>query len=401
MTDSVQRLPKRMSQLILLGFAVLIGLMAVLVLNSLLDMRARSAQVSDIVEQHNRKLQLAGDLLQATYNRQNSLIYQAIVSDPFDQDEHFQQYLKWGYAVGKTRNALRALPLDAYEQTRLAQQDQLIGRIVELHERISDLARQGRGAEARRLIAVTLRPYNLDFIASVDQLERHERELIRRALDDTRRAGRHAILVEVVLGAALLLLAASIAYFTYRQMDRYADTISGQMAALEQTGRQLKHEASHDPLTGLPNRSLFYHRLVEALSHAAQDGLKATILYVDLDDFKPVNDRYGHAAGDSLLQIVAGRLLNSVRANDTVARLGGDEFAVILLGVGDADRIGLITREIKGNVVKPAQLGEVELRTACSCGYAVYPDDGDTMDALLHAADSRMYALKRARKSCP
>jgi diguanylate cyclase (GGDEF)-like protein len=401
MTDSKphQRLPKRMARLILLGFAVLIGLMAVLVVNSVVNMRTQEARVSEIVELRNRKIQLATDLLEATHNRHNSLVYQVIVDDPFEQDEHFQQYIKWGYEVGKARNALRSMPLDETEKQIIARQDGLITFIVDLHERISDLARQGKSEEAREKIAVTLRPFNLDFIDSVGHLERYERDLIQRALDQTRQASKSAITVNLALGMALILLACVIAYFTYRQMNRYSGTICEQMHALEKTGVQLKHEATHDPLTGLPNRSLFYHRLIEALTHAEQEKLKATVLYVDLDDFKPVNDRHGHAVGDSLLQVVAGRLLNSVRATDTVARLGGDEFAVILLGIGEPEQIAAIKHEIEVNVRTPLKLADITLVPACSCGHAVFPDDGSSMDTLLHAADTRMYATKRARKA--
>lgn len=398
-TPPSQRLPKRMSQLILLGFVLLIGLMAVLVVNSVLNMRAQEARVSEIVELHNRKIQLATDLLQATHNRHNSLVYQVLVDDPFEQDEHFQQYIKWGYEVGKARNELRAMTLDAFEQEKIAQQDQLITHIVDLHERISDLARQGRIDEAREKIAITLRPFNLDFIDSVGQLQHYENDLIQRALDDTRTASKHAITVNLALGLALILLACAIALVTYRQLNRYARTICEQMRALEKTGVQLKHEATHDPLTGLPNRSLFYHRLVEALMHAQQDKLKATVLYVDLDDFKPVNDLHGHAVGDSLLQSVAGRLLKSVRATDTVARLGGDEFAVILLGVGDEGQITQIKQEIERNMRVPLNLGDITLAPSCSCGHAVYPLDGDGMDTLLNTADTRMYEVKRLRKA--
>ncbi|MFA5081512.1 MAG: diguanylate cyclase [Hydrogenophilaceae bacterium] len=401
MTNNDQRLPKRMSQLILLGFVLLIGLMSVLVLNSVMNMRAQDARVREIVELRNHKIHLATDLLMATYNRHNSLVYQVMVDDPFEQDEHFQQYIKSGYGVGKARNELRALGLDAFEKEKIAQQDQLLKDIVGRQEYISDLARQGRIGEARKEIAINLRPFNLAFIDSVGQLVHYERDLIQGALDDTRRASRNAITIDLALGLTLILLACAIAYFTYRQMGRYANTICVQMEALEMTGVQLKHEATHDPLTGLPNRSLFYHRLVEAMTHAQQDRLKATVIYIDLDDFKPVNDRHGHAVGDSLLQVVAGRLLNSVRATDTVARLGGDEFAVILLGVGDPERIAQIEQEIRRNMAMPVQLDDITLQPSCSCGHAVFPDDGDSMDTLLNAADTRMYEVKRQRKTSP
>ena len=398
-TQPHDHLPKRISRLILLGFAVLIGLMLVLVVNSVNDLRNQDALVSKIVEVHNRKIELATDLLDATHNRHNSLVYQVFVEDPFEQDEHFQQYIKWGYSVGKARNELRALPLDSFEQAKLAEQDRLVSTIVDLHERISDLARQGNLEEAREKISITLRPFNLEFTNSVGQLQRYERELIQHALEDARHASKRAISVNMALGLALLLLACGIAFATHRQMNRHTHTIVEQMQALEKTGVQLKHEASHDPLTGLPNRSLFYHRLNEAITHARQEQLKTTVIYVDLDEFKPVNDRYGHAIGDSLLQVIAGRLLKSVRTTDTVARLGGDEFAIVPRGAGPPEQIAQIKKVIAATIHAPLPLENVELHPSCSCGHAVYPDDGDAMDTLLHAADTRMYETKRARKT--
>lgn len=393
-----QRLPKKMSRLLLAGFAILIGLMAVLTNNAVRHMKDQEDRMRDIVELRNRKIQLATALVEATYNRHNSLVYQVMVDDAFERDEHFQQYIKSGYEVGKARHDLRALGLDAFETENLRMQDLLVKDIIDLHEIISDLASHDRVAEAREMIATTLRPYNLKFIDTVGTLQRHERDQIQRSLDETRQATRRAITVDLTIGVLLMLLAASIAVFTYRQMGKYARTIGEQMDALERTGTQLQHEATHDPLTGLPNRSLFYHRLQEAMTHARQEQLKAVVLYVDLDRFKPVNDQYGHTVGDSLLQIVAGRLLASVRTTDTVARLGGDEFALILLGMGEADQIDKMKHDILENIQKPVPLGDITLYPGCSIGLAVFPEDGDNMDTLLQTADARMYETKRSGK---
>lgn len=393
-----QHLPKKMSRLLMAGFAMLIGLMVVLTATAVRHMHLQEDRMGDIVEQRNRKIQLATDLLHATHNRHASLVYQVMVDDPFERDEHFQQYIKWGYEVGKSRNELRAMALNAFEVENLRQQDEMVQTIVGLQESISDLARRGLVDEAREMIAVTLRPYNLKFINIVETLQVYEREQTQRSLVEARLATRQAVLIDAALGTLLTVLAGAIAVFTYRQMRRYAGTIQEQMVALEETGVQLQHEATHDTLTGLPNRGLFYHRLREALSHASQEGLKATVLYLDLDNFKPVNDQYGHAVGDSLLQAVAGRLLQSVRATDTVARLGGDEFALVLLGMGEADQIAGVRREIETNLRETLAMGDVTLYPGCSIGQAVFPEDGETMDELLHIADARMYEFKRAHK---
>ncbi len=395
------RLPKKLSRRLLTGFAILVGLMAGLTAYAVHQMQDQEDRMRDIVELRNRKIQAATALLEATYNRHTSLIYQAMVEDPFERDAHFQQYLKWGYAVGKARNELRALGLDAFESANLQRQDRLVEGIIDLHEKIADLARNDQLEMARNHIIGTLRPFTLQFIDTVSDLQRHERDQIQHALAATRLATQRAILVDLALGLALTLLASVSALFIYRQMRNYVRTIDGQMRALEKTGTQLKHEATHDPLTGLANRSLFYHRLREAIAHARQEGLKAVILYADLDDFKAINDSHGHAAGDALLQTVAGRLLKSVRATDTVARLGGDEFALILLGMGDDVQIDKIRHGILENVHQPVQVQAITLHPSCSLGQAIFPTDGDSMDHLLQVADARMYEIKRTRKARP
>jgi diguanylate cyclase (GGDEF)-like protein len=124
------------------------------------------------------------------------------------------------------------------------------------------------------------------------------------------------------------------------------------------------------------------------------------VLYIDLDRFKPINDQYGHAAGDQLLIEVSARLKKLVRVTDTVARLGGDEFALVLLGLeGEAQR-DVLFRQILQAIEVPVDLGEAQVTLGCSVGCAIFPDDGGQMEALLAAADERMFANKRGRRSC-
>lgn len=387
--------PSKMPRIILLGFALLIGLMALLMLNSVNHMRKQNAQVNEIVDLRNRKIQLVVDLLESVHNRHSSLVYQVLVEDPFEQDEHFQQYIKWGYEVGKTRNELKDMDLDAFEQDNFAVQDHMIKPIASLHDQISDLARRGEFEEARAMIADSLRPLNLAFTATIIQLERHERELIQNDLKQTQQDSRHAISLDLYLGGALILLSCFIALVTYRQLERYSSTICDQVVALEDGSRKLEYQATHDALTELPNRSLFHHRLLEALIHAEQEGLQSTVIYVDLNKFKPVNDLYGHDVGDALLKEVARRLLSAVRSSDTVARLGGDEFAIILLGLGDERQVHDVKAEIHSKMQQPLEINGIQLFPSCSCGHATYPDDGDSLEQLLKVADTRMYEIKR------
>ena len=153
--------------------------------------------------------------------------------------------------------------------------------------------------------------------------------------------------------------------------------------------------ANHDALTGLPNRALLNDRLSQALLYAQRYGRWVTVLFVDLDNFKLINDSLGHSAGDELLKTVAERMVGCVRATDTVVRIGGDEFVIVLFDQPkNADVISETVQKIRSAIAEPVQLEGHELRVTCSLGVATYPDDGVDTDILLANADAAMYRAK-------
>jgi diguanylate cyclase (GGDEF)-like protein/PAS domain S-box-containing protein len=159
------------------------------------------------------------------------------------------------------------------------------------------------------------------------------------------------------------------------------------------TEQELLYLATHDPLTDLPNRQLFNDRLDHALSMALRNNLHLAIMFLDLDDFKWINDNFGHDKGDKLLKAVAARLRGCVRESDTIARLGGDEFSLILERIPDP--IEKIMRELS----HPHRFNGYEKRVTASIGISFYPEDGDTGDILLQKADEAMYQVKRKGKN--
>ncbi|WP_119353256.1 EAL domain-containing protein [Azohydromonas sediminis] len=157
---------------------------------------------------------------------------------------------------------------------------------------------------------------------------------------------------------------------------------------------RLAYLANFDPVTGLPNRSLFRDRLAHALHTADRQQQRVALLFVDLDNFKHVNDSLGHAAGDELLRQVGARLRAAVRISDTVCRLGGDEFTVIAEGLTrDEDAVHVAAKVLEQSS-RPYRLGEREVYVTASVGIALYPRDGDSADALLMNADAAMYRAK-------
>jgi len=162
---------------------------------------------------------------------------------------------------------------------------------------------------------------------------------------------------------------------------------------------QLRHQAFHDVLTGLANRSLFRDRLDHALARASRGGRPTAVLYLDLDNFKAVNDRLGHAEGDRLLVAVGKRLRSLTRAGDTVARLGGDEFAIIVEET-EATEAGQSAARIIEALARPFALGAQEVAARASIGIAIQSPDGGDADELLRRADIAMYAAKARGGDC-
>ena len=158
---------------------------------------------------------------------------------------------------------------------------------------------------------------------------------------------------------------------------------------------RIRFMANHDALTGLPNRALFNDRLSQALLYAQRYDRWATVAFVDLDNFKTINDSLGHNAGDELLKTVASRMVACVRATDTVVRLGGDEFVILLLDQPkSADMISATVRKISAAIAEPICLEGHDLRVTSSMGIANYPGDGIDPDTLLASADAAMYRAK-------
>ncbi len=166
-----------------------------------------------------------------------------------------------------------------------------------------------------------------------------------------------------------------------------------ELKASEQT---IFRQAYYDSLTCLPNRMLFRDRLDQETKHGARTGGRFAVLYVDLDGFKGVNDRYGHAEGDTVLQEAAHRLSMCVRASDTVARMGGDEFIIILSDLGRSTHVEMIAREIVTAIARPFHVHGKELWISCSIGITLYPDDAVIPDELVRNADQAMFVAKQA-----
>lgn len=199
------------------------------------------------------------------------------------------------------------------------------------------------------------------------------------------------------IGALVVKGAPESAHYTEDDLE-LLQFVSAQVATAIERLRlheQLQYLAQYDALTRLPNRQLFYDRLESALARAARNSTGFSLLYLDLDKFKLVNDIHGHAAGDLLLHQVAQRIKECVREEDTVARIGGDEFVVLLESVAQLDDAARVAAKIELAMGAPVRFGSLYLHTCFSIGIAAYPQHGSNAQQLMKHADEAMYGNKK------
>ena len=177
--------------------------------------------------------------------------------------------------------------------------------------------------------------------------------------------------------------------------------LESKLEALAEQEQASRHAAVHDPLTGLPNRVLFNDRLVHGLAQARRHGWSLAVMFIDLNDFKKINDTYGHDAGDTVLKTIASRLTQRVRDDDTVSRHGGDEFLYLLTAVNDEGDLPAIAEKIIASIQEPCSVnvGDVSVHssTGASVGIAIFPKNGNTAEILIQKADKAMYQAKTSK----
>lgn len=211
--------------------------------------------------------------------------------------------------------------------------------------------------------------------------------------------GQEELVISAEKTSSVLINMTSIASTREHNQIDYFLVIMSDISEQKEAENELRRLANFDSLTGLPNRTLLLDRIKHGIDHAARHKTKLGIFFIDLDRFKQVNDSLGHKAGDELLKVVAQRLTNLLRKDDTVARLGGDEFVVMVEQVKHPDRLSVLARELIDVLEAAIQLGNQTVSVSSSVGIAIYPGDAQDSEDLLRNADLAMYHAKEQGRS--
>jgi diguanylate cyclase (GGDEF)-like protein len=370
---------QRLSRIATAGLAVCLTLMAAFTMHGLHSSTTETAKAKHELELSSAYADVENSVLEAK-RAQRDYLEAHLLGDR-------------GNAAAAYRHAQAGL-LAATDRLRLGgDQDRALASYIGIEQRrFDDNTRRlfadvalGHVDTARTLERTTLRSAldtleSLVTAASTSHRERAENAM-RQLTERNRRAVRT---VGALFGVCFAFLVGCWALLLLLQRE------------LQQTATEHKHRADHDGLTGLPNRTLFYVRAHAAVDQSAIEGTRASLLLLDLDHFKPVNDQFGHHTGDELLKQVGVRLVAELRSNDTAARLGGDEFGVVLPDTNPQDLPSILDRLCHA-IALPYEIDGQVLTISTSVGAATWPASGQNVDDLLRAADAAMYLAKQAR----
>lgn len=374
------------------AFLVLLILIIVLAVSSIFQLNDHRKLNADVLVQ-NRKVGLVTQIQVASHMRTDSLLRMALTKDPFIRDEIFVEFNRAAQLVGTARNDLLKM-LTPDERPAFDRETSLANQIQLVQNQIANLLMAERNDNANALLRQIAIPLQAQFNQQLAQLRsQFQNETLHAqtlASERFSRTWNQAVLLSI----AAVLMGVLVGWLTLNQLWKISRQIELQFAELERSRAALKQEASHDSLTGLANRRLFYDRLQQAIRQARRYQSKVGLLFLDLNRFKEINDTHGHHVGDAVLTEVARRLARSVRESDSIARLGGDEFVVLLDKVNGRDDCLAAAVNIERALAEDSSFYGLAIDITASIGQALFPDDGDNEDALIRAADAAMYRIK-------
>lgn len=372
-------------RLLIAGFGTLLLLMIALIWLSISNIQAHQIRLDQVVSNHMAKVALSHTMHNHARKRTTGLLRLLLNDDPFVRDEELQQFSLNAARFTEARNTLLRMHLSRDEQDLLSQQGKLTHKAVPLQQKVITLIEQEQYQEANRVLNEQTIPAQDAVIAVVDRFYKFQLEAARQAqvaASDHVAQGQTLILL---VGSTTVALGILITFVVIR--------------TVRQRGARDAYLATHDPLTGLPNRTLLLDRLHHALKRQHRQGGMLGLLFIDVDKFKDINDTYGHAAGDMVLRTATQRIAYQLRESDTLARLSGDEFVVLLEDTGERSAVEATAQRVVECCGQPVRVAGHDIPLSVSVGVALYPEHGQSEDELLSHGDAAMYRSKQGGRN--
>jgi len=388
---------------IAVAFIFVIAIMTAITSLGLYQIQRVSKQLDYVVDVHNVENEIIHGMLKAARERSLAIQTMLLRRDPFAWDEQARYIANRAAKYIELRERLLSFKLSDELQGIHKKQHLTTIKTGALQTRVINLIRDEEYEQAHALLydeAIPSQNRAMKLMeAFIDQLR----------IDTSRRVEDSKLLIDTSITNILVLLITGIlvgiiiAVGVTRRLNHEIGRRNQIETELEQRvedrTQELAYLASHDALTTLPNRSVFSAQLATSIKHSARNKTMVALFFMDLDGFKGVNDRYGHAVGDSVLIEVCSRFKDAIRDEDVVARLGGDEFTLILSGLDKKDDAFIVANKIIEVINLPMRCGQHECQVGISIGISFFPENGTNADALLTQADNAMYVAKRAGKN--
>jgi diguanylate cyclase (GGDEF)-like protein len=384
---------------ILVSFVAVMALVVMVAAVGLTRMAENKHRMETIVDLYNVKTGHIISMYNAARERSISLLRMLNQKDPFERDEEFMRMNGLATKFALARIELSKKGLGPEELASHNEQGRLTAMSVPLQEQVVQLLIDGDTERATRLLFDEAIPAQDRVLVQLGQMQDYQQLAARRAMDESREAYRETVVFIGILLAIAITVGIFVAFFVMRRTSQTEDVLFKQIIQERELQKQLSYQASHDSLTGLINRFEFENHLKRALDSVVAEDATHAMLYIDLDQFKIVNDTCGHVAGDELLRQLSTVLQQKIRSSDILVRLGGDEFGVLLVNCTPEHTIS-VANELLNTVQEFRFVWEDKsFVIGASIGVVQVDKDSGNLANIMSAADTACYSAKDAGRN--
>jgi len=384
---------------ILVGFAAVIVLMVVVAAMGIMRMAENNSGMKTIVDEHNVKTRLLIEMHIAARDRSIMLLRMLIADDPFERDDDYMRYTALASKFIRARKKFNSMPLDKYERVLLMEQGELTKKVEPLQDDVLKRILDGDIEGARNILVNKAIPEQGAVMLKLSQMLEQQQQSARNAMLASSQSYERTVVAIGVLSFFAITIAIMVAFFVMRKTTEAETVLFSRFDEERKLRMQLTYQASHDALTGLLNRFEFEVRLHRLLEDARLEQSTHALVYIDLDQFKIVNDTCGHIAGDELLRQLSALLVTRIRSHDTLARLGGDEFGLLLEYCNPEYTIGIANALLKSVQDFRFVWGDRNFVIGASIGVVIIDQNSGNMTDVMRAADAACYNAKDAGRN--